>query len=614
MNNIKKTVLLIFASFTLILNVKAQNKPNILWIVTDDHRADAIESYNKILTGNKNSALGYVSSPNIDKLASEGAFFINAYNNSPACGPSRGSMVSGRYTFRNAHYAFEQTHQEPDFVKPTFTQTLQKKGYVTASFGKDGAYIFKWGPGQGFKDAGLYDYKVSFKHDLQKNDVGDFWNQPAYKKGTWKSLGTEERVKTPDGKIVNFLIKKKDGEFSKEDIKTRDEVEKKYEILRSYTRYNKDLIIGGENPMPAGETIDAKVVEEMKLYLENQNKAFKTTWGEDRTGVNPEKPLMINLGFHLPHTPVLPPKEFRDKFKKKKYKVPAFTEKELENMPPQIHQLYKNLNFSKMSTKDKQQAIQDYYAFCAYGDALIGESVEIFKEYCKKNNQEYFIIFTVGDHGWHLGEQGIEAKFGPWDKSTNGAMIMVSSDKTKVPEGLVQKQLVEYVDIAPTILSEAGEDIHSNEYDYLDGFNMMDFVDNNEEKREYIVGEINLVAGARAYIRSRDFAFSMKTRTWAKKREPNQGIKWALTCPVEEAELVLYDLRKDPDERENVGDKKEYKALASWFRNKLGNIVLGDGRIECDWSKANTYNVSNFAKGAHNGKLDIPRAIIPKIK
>jgi len=224
------------------------------------------------------------------------------------------------------------------------------------------------------------------------------------------------------------------------------------------------------------------------------------------------------------------------------------------------------------------------------------------------------IIFTVGDHGWHLGEQGIEAKFGPWDKSTNGAMIVVSSNKAKVPAGLVQNQLVEYVDIAPTILSTSGIDISTKKYDYLDGVSLFDFINNNDEKREYVVGEISLVAGPRAYLQSNDFAFSMRTRPSNKKLEPNENIKWALNCPVEKAELVLYDLRVDPNEHNNLANDKNYKELATWFRNKLGNIVLGDGRIECDWSKPNTYNISNFAQGAHDGKLNIPFNIIPQIK
>lgn len=604
-------LMLCISSLTLL---KAQNKPNILWIVTDDHRADALECYNKATTGKKESKLGYVSSPNIDQLASEGVLFVNAFSNSPVCGPSRGSMLSGRYPFRNGHYQFEQTHQKPDFVKPSIPQTLKKNGYATACFGKSGAYIFKWEGKQTFKDPGHYDYSVSFKHDLQKNNVGDYWPQPRYVKGTWKPLGVEERIKTPDGKVVSYLYKNKKGqaEVTKEDKELRKEMENKYEILRSYTRSNKDLIIGGENPMPAGKTIDGKIVEEFKLYLKNQNSAFTNTYGKTKKGADSKKPLMTYLGFHLPHTPILPPKSFRDQFKKKKYKVPAFDEEEKATFTPQLSKLQRGLDMTKMTKKEKQQAIQDYYAFCAYGDALIGDSVAAFKEYCKTNKQEYLIVFVVGDHGWHLGEQGIEAKFGPWGKSTQGAMIVVSSDKKEVPKGLVNTDLIEYVDAAPTILETAGVPINNKQYDYLDGVNLHKVIHGKTQKRDYIVGETNVIVGHRAYLRSKDFSFSMKTRpdNW-KKLIPNKNVKWALTCPVDQAELVLYDLRKDPMERNNVAATKKYRKLAQWFRTKLGNIVLGDGRVECDWSKENAYNISSFAKGAHDGKLEIPLSLIP---
>ncbi len=593
----------------------SQKQTNILWIVTDDHRADALECYNKATTGKNVSALGYVSSPNINSLANEGVLFVNAFNNSPACGPSRGSMLSGRYPFRNAHYAFEQTHQEPDFIKPSVPQILQKQGYETALFGKDGAYIFKWEGKQTFKDPGHYNYKVSFKHDLQKNNIGDFWGQPAYVKGTWKNIGLEEKVKTPDGKVVRYLYKKKKGtgDVNQADLELRREMEKKYDILRSYTRSgNKDLIIGGENPMPAGQTIDGKIVEEFKLYLENQNTTFTNTYGKTKEGANNKKPLMVNLGFHLPHTPVLPPKSFRDKFKNKVYKIPEFDEKEFNTFTPQLKKLHQNLNMSNMSDAEKQQAIQDYYAFCAYADALIGDAVKSFKKYCKKNKQEYLIIFTVGDHGWQLGEQGIEAKFTPWSKSTQGAIIVVSSNKNKVPSGKINTDLIEYVDIAPTILATSKVPLQNKEYDYLDGVNLYKLINGKAPKRDYILGEMNLIAGHRAYLRSKDFSFSMRTRPQnIRKLTPNENIKWALNCPVENAELALYDLRVDPLERNNIANNKKYERLADWFRKKLGNIVLGDGRVECDWTKQNSYNISNFAKGAHDGKLEIPSELVP---
>ena len=93
--------------------------------------------------------------------------------------------------------------------------------------------------------------------------------------------------------------------------------------------------------------------------------------------------------------------------------------------------------------------------------------------------------------------------------------------------------------------------------------------------------------------------------------DQNKDVRWALTCDRPKADMALYDLRADPLEKTNVADKKEYRALADWFRNKLGNIVLGDGRVECDWTLPNSYNISNFAGGADDKKLAIPKEIIP---
>ena len=93
--------------------------------------------------------------------------------------------------------------------------------------------------------------------------------------------------------------------------------------------------------------------------------------------------------------------------------------------------------------------------------------------------------------------------------------------------------------------------------------------------------------------------------------QPNENIRWGVDAPREEVQMALYDLRKDPMERNNVANDKKYIQLADWFRAKLGNIVLGDGRIECDW-KQNVYNKSDFALGADDKKIAIPAAFIPK--
>ena len=58
------------ALFLPTIVVAQEKKPNVLWIITDDHRADALACWNRATTGRSESVLGYVSSPNIDRLAS----------------------------------------------------------------------------------------------------------------------------------------------------------------------------------------------------------------------------------------------------------------------------------------------------------------------------------------------------------------------------------------------------------------------------------------------------------------------------------------------------------------------------------------------------------------
>jgi arylsulfatase A-like enzyme len=186
-----------------------------LWIVTDDQRPDSVSVYNRLVYGQDESPLGYVESPNLDRLASEGVFFSRAMCNSPGCGPSRGSMHAGRYPFRHGHYSFELTHQEPDFVRPTVPQFLKENGYATASFGKEDPYIYRWGPGQGYHDPGFYDHKIHNKHGLQRNDVGDVASLATFgKDGT----GGIEVVFYSDDRKRSYFTSRKGEELREGDL------------------------------------------------------------------------------------------------------------------------------------------------------------------------------------------------------------------------------------------------------------------------------------------------------------------------------------------------------------------------------------------------------------
>ncbi|MCF2947389.1 sulfatase-like hydrolase/transferase [Paraglaciecola aquimarina] len=110
--------------------------PNILFIYTDDQAPWAIGS-----SGNKQAI-----TPNLDKFASQGMSFPNAYTTTPVCSPSRAGLMTSRYGYElgiddwiNTHYK-SLTHLEPELGLDTSLQTwpdiLQDAGYYTGLIGK----------------------------------------------------------------------------------------------------------------------------------------------------------------------------------------------------------------------------------------------------------------------------------------------------------------------------------------------------------------------------------------------------------------------------------------------------------------------------------------------
>lgn len=598
--------ILLLALFLLsCYTVQGQQQPNILWLITDDQRADALECYNLATTGQNNSPLGHVESPNIDAIAREGVLFTRGYCNSPACAPSRTSMHTGQYPHHNGEYDFTQTHPEPDFVRPLVPEILRSNGYRTAHFGKSGVYRFGWGPGQTYNRLPFYDLIIDHQGELARHGYGD-----------WSRSGDDETFWFPNGTSY-ALSRARSVDMTEAQLQARAEFDPRYDILRSYTRWNDALIIGGVSTMPASETTDAYILKEFINYLQNANRSYHTYAGTNTTGADTTRPLMIHLGFHLPHTPVLPPASFRERFKDKVYNIPEFDKAELDLLPAQLKKIYDQMKIDALTYDEKQQMIRDYYAFCAFGDSLIGKAVEEFKAYSEARDQEYLVIIATGDHGWHLGEQGISAKFAPWDYSNHTGVIVVSSDKEKFPAGIINDDPVEYVDFAPTMFAAAGIDVDDPGYDYLDGYDLARVVDSSLAPRAYVLGELKSVCGPRAYLRSAGFAFSMRVRPnnapTSPSNPPNNNIRWGLESSDQSVEMALYDLRIDPKERTNVAYSSDYYQLARWFRQKLGNIVLGDGRVECSWSEENNYSISNFAPGADDKLLEIPPEIIPSV-
>jgi arylsulfatase A-like enzyme len=101
----------------------AQRRPNIIFILSDDHAYQAISAYGSRLA----------ETPNIDRIAREGALFTRAMVTNSICGPSRATLLTGKYSHKNG-YKLNEKRFDPD--QPVFPAMLREHGYQTAWIGK----------------------------------------------------------------------------------------------------------------------------------------------------------------------------------------------------------------------------------------------------------------------------------------------------------------------------------------------------------------------------------------------------------------------------------------------------------------------------------------------
>jgi arylsulfatase A-like enzyme len=141
------------------VTVSAADRPNVVFILTDDQRADGMSC----------AGHDYLRTPNMDRVAAEGARFTNAFVTTSLCSPSRASILSGLYA--HAHGVSNNFTDYPAGLD-SYPLQLQKNGYATA-------YIGKWHMGEESDDARPgFDYFVTHKgqgkyFDTEFNFGGD---------------------------------------------------------------------------------------------------------------------------------------------------------------------------------------------------------------------------------------------------------------------------------------------------------------------------------------------------------------------------------------------------------------------------------------------------------
>src|SRR2546422_3951207 len=97
-------------------------RPNILFIMADDHAAHAMSCYDSKIN----------QTPNLDRIANEGMRFLNCFVVNSICTPSRAAILTGKYSHINGVTVFNRF----DGSQPTVAKMLQQAGYHTGMIGK----------------------------------------------------------------------------------------------------------------------------------------------------------------------------------------------------------------------------------------------------------------------------------------------------------------------------------------------------------------------------------------------------------------------------------------------------------------------------------------------
>jgi len=154
------------------LNVVAQDRPNILYIMSDDHTAQAISAYHGILST-------VFQTPNIDRIANEGIRLDNCFVTNSISTPSRAAIITGQYSQKNGVYTLNDAL---DPAAPNAAKYMQASGYQTAIVGKWHLHAEPTG----------FDWYNIFPGQ------GRYFDPELIEKGTW---GNDPRKDVKQGKV-----------------------------------------------------------------------------------------------------------------------------------------------------------------------------------------------------------------------------------------------------------------------------------------------------------------------------------------------------------------------------------------------------------------------------
>ncbi|MCA0932479.1 sulfatase [Lutimonas saemankumensis] len=254
------------------------------------------------------------------------------------------------------------------------------------------------------------------------------------------------------------------------------------------------------------------------------------------------KPFMISCGFARPHMPWVAPKKYFDMYPEDAGKMaylPSGTVKDITKDPFKGRGTAFGWN-EGVSDKTAQKLIRGYMASTTYADAQMGKVIQALKDEGLYDNT---IIIVWGDHGYHLTDHGKWRKNTGYNISLRGPLIIKTPHNNKAQ---IVNNVVQNIDIYPTILDllniEAPEDV------ILHGKSLVPLLNNKKVDWE-------------------DIAFTCAVGNYGLVTDRYRFTK------LEKGGYLLYDLKNDPHEWNNLASNKKYKKLIQEFETRIEKVV-----------------------------------------
>ncbi|MGE4584860.1 MAG: sulfatase-like hydrolase/transferase [Sphaerochaeta sp.] len=386
----------------------AERRPNILLLVTDHqlHYRHGWDGGQGPLT------------PFRDAFARQGRTFHRAYAVTPLCGPARRSLVCGEYphTHRNFH-----NQSETDFTKPTYLQLLDQAGYTTYAFGK-------WHAGP--KNAVLMGAK-----GFSPSGYGNPYTSEAYA-AYCKELGIAEASHTIDTKFWNA-----------------DTARHFPDLYEGNTDYRCRGSWCGETAF--GTTNTDKRSHECFFLAHLAQEALKTQ------AKQAEQPFHMRIDFWGPHQPYFPTQEFIDRYNPSDILEYGSFRDNLENKPfiyrrmnqPIADESGELLRPSIFSWERWQHLLAIAYAQTTMIDEAIGTILATLEEVGLADDT---LVIWTSDHGDALASHGGMFDKGSFMTEETVRIPLLLRWPNRIVAGSHSQQLVNTLDIMPTILEAAG--------------------------------------------------------------------------------------------------------------------------------------------------------------